>query len=69
MRQVNGAMYIPPGMCDGKENTFFVQPGAWRVQDANTVHLANLPATHSQNTSNEAKNMWDILADYFMSNA
>lgn len=67
MWQVNGAAYIPLGMCDGEENVFCIQPGVWRVQDGHTNHLADLPTTHSRNASNNAKDMWDILADYFVS--
>lgn len=54
-------------MCDGEDNTFCVQPGAWRINDAHTNHLAGLSATQSRNASNDAQDMRDILADYFVS--
>lgn len=67
LRQVNGAAYIPPGMCDGEDNGFCLQPGAWRIQDVHTNHLTNLPSTQSRNAANYAKSMRDTLADYFTS--
>lgn len=66
MRKVSGAAYIPPGMCDGQGNSFCVQPGTWRIQDGNTLQMTGLRGAHARNATNDAKNMRDAIADYFV---
>lgn len=67
LREVSGASYMPPGMCDIEDNHFCVQPGAWRVRSQHTAPLDGMNTTQSRNASYTAKEMRDTLARYFVS--
>lgn len=67
LREVAGASYMPPGICDIEDNNFCVQPGAWRMRNGHTAPLDGIDNTYARNATYNAKDMRDTLARYFVS--